>query len=309
MESISPSFLSDQYELILIVSILAALASFYYFMREWKRWHLIQDTPTARLRSAHQGYVELEGQGRFSPDHPIYAPLSNHECIWYHSLIECKQTILHKQRPRTEWKILYQHTSDQSFLLDDGTGTCLVNPKGAEIISNEKLVWYGNTEWPTRTKILESGSTIMALASHYRYSERLILPGQYLYVIGHLKTHAPATEQSIRDITRDLISNWKQNTQQLLERFDTNQDGEIDQAEWEVARQTAQSRAQAIHQQLQHTPEINRVDKPNDNQRPYIISVRSQIELIQKHRRNALMALTGSLGLISYIAWLLHAYG
>jgi hypothetical protein len=299
----------EEYEFILIASVLAAVASFYYFVREWKLWHLIKDTPTARLRSAHQGYVELEGRGQLPQEHTIYAPLSNHKCVWYQSLIECKETILHKQRTRTQWKILYRNTSDHPFLLDDSTGTCMVNPDGAEIISNEKLVWYGNTEWPTRTKILDNGSTAMALTSRYRYSERLILPGQHLYIIGHLKTQSPSTERTVKDIKRELITDWKHNAQQLLERFDTNKDGEIDLAEWEIARQSALSEAQAIHQQLLNEPEVNQVSNPSNNQRPYIISVRPQAELIEKYRRNASIALISSLSLMGYVVWLLHHHG
>src|SRR5690606_41276938 len=90
MESFPAALSQEEYRFILIVSILSALAGFYYFMREWKRWHLIKDTPTARLRSAHQGYVELRGRGKSSSPEPCFAPLSNHECLWYDSQIERK---------------------------------------------------------------------------------------------------------------------------------------------------------------------------------------------------------------------------
>lgn len=294
---------------MLFFLVLAALISFYYFARDWKRWHLIKDTPTARLRSAHQGYIELEGKGKSPSNQPIFAPLSNHQCIWYHSLVERKETILEQKRTRTEWKILYQHTSDQSFMLDDGTGTCLVNPEGAEITSNEKLIWHGNTEWPTRTRVLDSASAIVALTSRYRYSERLILPGQQLYILGHLQTRSPATEQSVQNIARDLLCDWKQDRQQLLERFDSNRDGEIDQAEWEIARKTARSQARTLHQQLLHEPEIHQVSSPENGRRPFIISVHPQTALIHKYRRHALFMLTVSLGMMSCAVWLLRVHG
>ncbi len=309
MEEFSSSLSPEEYGLTLILLLLAAVTSFYYFTRDWKRWHLIQDTPTARLRSAHQGYIELEGKGKSPPDQPIYAPLSNHQCIWYHSLVERKETILEQKHTRTEWKILYQHTSDQSFMLDDGTGTCLINPEGAEITSNEKLIWHGNTEWPTRTQVLDSASAIVALTSRYRYSERLILPGQRLYILGHLQTRSPATEQSVQNITRDLLSDWKQDREQLLERFDSNRDGEIDQAEWEIAREAAQSQARTLHQQLLHELEIHHISRLEDDRRPFIISVHPQTELIRKYRRHALFMLTVSLGMMGCAAWLLRVHG
>lgn len=126
---------------------------------------------------------------------------------------------------------MFQSTSPHPFLLDDGTETCLVDPDGAEIISTEKLVWYGNTEWPARAGILDNGSALAALASGYRYTEQLILPGQRLYVIGELRTKSPGTERSVKNIMRELLYHWKQDKKQLHERFDTNQDGKIDQHE------------------------------------------------------------------------------
>lgn len=299
----------EEYGFTLVILILTALAGFYCFIRAWKRWHLIKDTPTARLRSAHQGYIELEGKGKSLPDRPIFAPLSNHQCLWYHSLIERKETILEQKRTGTEWKVLYRNTSNHSFLLDDGTGIGLVNPEDAEIISNEKLIWYGNTEWPVRTGILSNGSAIVALASRYRYTEQLILPGQRLYIIGHLQTRSLATERSVRDIARDLLSDWKQDKQQLLTRFDTNRDGEIDLAEWEIAREAALSQAQTIHQQLLHETEIHHISTPRNSRYPFIISVRPQAELIRKYRRNALIALAGCFSMTGCILWLLHLHG
>ena len=298
----------EAYGFTLVILMLATPACFYCFIRAWKRWHLIKDMPTARLRSAHQGYIELEGKGKSLPDQPVFAPLSNHECLWYHSLIEHKETILEQKRTRTEWKILYRNTSNHSFLLDDGTGIGQINPEDAEIISNKKLVWYGNTEWPARTGILSNGSAIVGLASRYRYTEQLILPGQRLYIIGHLQTRSPATERSVRNIARDLLSDWKQDKQKLLERFDTNQDGEIDLAEWEIAREAALSQAQTIHQQLLHETEIHHISMPRDGRYPFIISVRPQAELIRKYRCHALIALAGCFSMTGCILWLLYAH-
>jgi len=41
-----------------------ALVAFYLSFRYWYRARLIEDVPTARIRSAPQGYVELEGTGQ-----------------------------------------------------------------------------------------------------------------------------------------------------------------------------------------------------------------------------------------------------
>lgn len=299
----------EDYHFILALLIVVALYSFYCFIREWKRWRLIKDTPTARLRSAPQGYVELEGKGKWRSEHPIYAPLTNHKCLWYHSRIERQETILEKKRTRTTWKPLFQSTSPHPFLLDDGTETCLVDPDGAEIISTEKLVWYGNTEWPARAGILDNGSALTALANGYRYTEQLILPGQRLYVIGELRTKSPGTERSVKNIMRELLYHWKQDKKQLHERFDTNQDGKIDQHEWEVARAAALTEARERYQQQLYEPAVHHVFKPGNSGRPFIISARSQNDLLQDCRRKTFITLAVCAGITACLLWLLQARG
>ena len=34
------------------------------------------------------------------------------------------------------------------FLLDDGTGQCLIDPRGAEVFPGATNVWYGPEAWP-----------------------------------------------------------------------------------------------------------------------------------------------------------------
>jgi len=289
---------------ILFATVAAIAVSSYFFLRAWKYWRLIKDTPTSRLRSAHQGFVEIEGKGIFSQDHAIYAPLSNHSCIWYQSVIECKSSF----KSRHTWRVIYQNTSESSFLLDDGTGICLVDPRGAEIISNEKLVWYGDTEWPVRTGIMDSAPFAMSLKSEYRYTESLVLPGQRLYVLGQLSTHSPATHCSLRDVMRDLLDSWKLDSKQLLLRFDSNHDGEIDLSEWEEARRTARSEAEVLHQMQQVEPTTNHVFRPEDKRQPYIISVQPQITIVNDFRRNAIVMLICCLGSFGYFIWQLYAY-
>ena len=300
---------AENYEFVLSVSVLAALLCFYYFVRNWKRLRIIQDTPTARLRSAHQGYIELEGKGQLIEEQPVYAPLSNHLCLWYRSLIEQQETFTQNGRAQTRWNVVYSNISNHRFKLTDGLHSCYVDPGDAEVNGIEKLVWYGNTEWPTRTQLLESQSVLNKLTNSYRYSEWLILPGQSLYVLGQFRTWSATSQHSVREVMIDLINDWKKDQQQLRNRFDSNKDGNIDQQEWESARQLAQSQAQQIHDQLALKPDEHIIAKPDNSGRPFIISVYSQALLTRKFRQSAHMTLTGCFVLIGYIAWLVHSHG
>ena len=47
------------------------------------RKRLIEDTPTSRIRSAPQGFVELAGVAGVFEGEPIIAPLTQRPCCWY----------------------------------------------------------------------------------------------------------------------------------------------------------------------------------------------------------------------------------
>lgn len=300
---------AEDYEFALIALLLAALISLYGVVRNWKRLRIVEDTPTAKLRSAHQGYIELEGKGQLIDDQPIYAPLSNHPCLWYHSQIEQQETFTENGRTQTRWHVVYKNISDHRFKLTDGMNSCYVDPNDAEVNGNEELVWYGNTEWPTRTQILESQSIVHAMTNNYRYSEWLILPGQPLYILGQFTTWSATAQQSARDVMINLLNDWKQDQQALKDRFDANKDGTIDQTEWEVARREAQSAAQQAHDQLALEPDTHIIAKPDNSTQPFIISVYPQTVLVRKYRRNTLIALAACITSICAIAWLVHVHG
>lgn len=302
-------FTPEEFQFALGASILVALLNFYFFTRNWKRLRIIENTPTAKLRSAHQGYIELEGKGQLVDDQPIHAPLSNHPCLWYRSQIEQQESFVEKGRAQTRWNVVYKTISDHRFKLTDGVSSCFVDPRGAEVSGDEKLVWYGNTEWPTRTQVLESQSIVYAMANGYRYTEWLVLPGQSLYILGQFSTWSATTQKSVRDVMINLINDWKQDQPALRERFDTNKDGNIDQEEWETARQEARSEAQQIHDQLVLEPDTNIIAKSNNSARPFIISVYPQALLARKYRSNACLALVGCVVSVCIVAWLLHSHG
>ena len=47
------------------------------------RKRVLQDIPTALIRSASQGYVELQGYAELMEGDAITAPLSSRTCIWH----------------------------------------------------------------------------------------------------------------------------------------------------------------------------------------------------------------------------------
>ena len=112
---------------------LAALVAGFSGLRRSRH---IEDVPTARVRSAPQGYVELVGTARMMHGEPIIAPLSHTACCWYSYRIE--------RRRGRDWSLVQSGTSDGIFLLHDHTGDCVIDPEGAEVTSRHKRSWAGD---------------------------------------------------------------------------------------------------------------------------------------------------------------------
>lgn len=272
---------TKEYWLALAVCCVGTLAGFYFAFHHWRRLRLIEDTATAKVRSAHQGYLELEGMGRLMDGEPIIAPLSFAHCLWWRFKVEEKQT----RGDSDSWRVIRQGISDNLFYLEDETGRCVVDPEGAEVIGEDKRVWYG-----------EGGD--------YRYTESLILIGQPLYVIGEFRSMNPAEHYNAADISRDLIRSWKQDQVALLKRFDGNRDGQIDEKEWQLVRKVAEVQAQKEFEQRAQQPQIHVLAKPVDGERPFILSVHPQAQLTRRYRWLAMGALAVFFVLGTVTVWL-----
>ncbi len=260
----------NEYWFALLVCSVVALASFYFAIHHWRRLRLIEDAATAKIRSAHQGYLELKGMGRLMDGEPIIAPLSFAHCLWWRFKVEEKQS----HGDSDAWRVIRQGVSDNLFYLEDETGRCVVDPEGAEVTSDDKRVWYGD-------------------GGRYRYSEWLILLGQPLYAIGEFRSINPAEHYNAADITRDLLRSWKQDQVQLLKRFDANKDGQIDQKEWQLVRKVAEVQAQKEFEQRAQQPQIHLLANPAAGERPFILSIYPQAQLTRRYRFWALLSLSG----------------
>ena len=126
-----------------------AVGGFYVAFRFVRRARIMEDTPTSKVRSAAQGYVELNGTAELLPGTPIVAPLTGTRCTWYRYKVQEKQR-KHDARghARTEWRTVAQGVSDDLFLVVDDTGSCIVDPEGAAVTPSANDLWYGDSRQP-----------------------------------------------------------------------------------------------------------------------------------------------------------------
>ncbi len=282
------------------------LVSFYLTFRYWYRARLIEDVPTARIHSAPQGYVELEGTAQPLEDTPVIAPLSSVTCIWYHYKIEKKEHYRHQGASFQRWKTISEGSSNHSFYLVDESGRCIIDPDGSEITMSDKLVWYGSTAWPMAAPLVGNGSIGSMLSENYRYTERFILPGQPLYAIGEFKTMRASDSGSVADISRDLLLEWKQDHAALIAAgFDKNNDGKIDITEWQEVRHKARQEAKKIHEKRLRQPDVHLLQKPASSRLPFLLSIEPQRRLTRQYRHYAAASLAGFVTAGAITTWLL----
>lgn len=256
-----------------------ALGACFVFLH---RKRLMEDMPTSRIRSAPQGYVELEGTGRMMDGPPIIAPLTRSRCLWWTYQVEERR----RQGKGSKWVTLSRGTSEDIFWLEDYTGRCAVDPTGAKVIPVLRRVWYGSASWPDRGPELGSG-WLLAAFSDYRYTEARIPVDQPVYVLGAFRTQSvgPDAFDERMDI-RELLDKWKHD-KAMMALLDVNKDGNVDVKEWEAARRMAAARVRAEHvQRAVETPDLHIVAKPRDS-RPFILSGIPQATLIRRFQLQA----------------------
>jgi hypothetical protein len=271
---------------------------FFLIWRNFNRARVIDDTPTARVRSAPQGYVELQGEARSLPHKPVVAPLTNTHCVWYRFKIERETS---SNRSGARWSEVESGRSETPFLLFDSTGECLVDPRQAEVTAVIRKVWYGSSKWPGERE--RRGIFGALLASRFRYTEERIDAGD-VYVLGWFDT-LRSTDQSVSEELGVLLKKWKQDQPGLLRRFDTNGNGRVDAHEWERARQMAHRAVLEDRAGRSAQPAINIVRASEHGDQPFLISARPQWLLSDRYRRRALLALIGSLAAAGFLAWML----
>ena len=192
---------SDRFKfwLVLLGLIGAAVYSFWYAFRSWRENRTVEDTPTSRVRSAAQGYVQLTGRGLMPPDKNNQGPLTRIPCTWWRYKIEERRS---SGRSRS-WTTVQSDTSAVPFILDDGTGQCLIDPRGAEVFPSATDVWYGNSEWP-EVRIPDGEGFLGKLADlllaggRYRYTEYRLQLRETVYALGAYRSLGGVEHRKIR---------------------------------------------------------------------------------------------------------------
>lgn len=256
---------------------LIAAISLFAWMSALRRARIIRNTPTSRIASAAQGYVELAGRGCPHEGARLLSRLTSLPCLWYRYRIECRTR-------DNEWRVEESGESQQSFVIDDGSGRCVVDPLGAEILTAHKDVWR---------------------QGDYRYTEWKLLETDPLYVIGQFRTLGGASmDIAVEDEVKAVLAEWKLNPLDLQHRFDLDGNGTLDMAEWALARQAARREARVRVAEARSAPDVHYMVLPEDG-RLFLISNLSQSVLARRYGRWAWAHVAIFFGAVAALGWLL----
>jgi len=268
----------------LAFSAAAFIGGGWWCLQRLTQLRFLLDTPTSKIRSAAQGYTELYGMLRESPQSQQAGPLTGKPCVWWRFKIE-EQRSDGKQK---NWSAIEKGCSEVWLELEDATGVCLINPQGAEVRPSTREIWSGNQRHPLRVKQQNLLLGLLNSGRHYRYTEERLHAGEPLYAIGDFRTSGagqqgfdPASAQGA------VIREWKADFAGLLQRFDQDASGQLEEAEWQQVRQAAALEAEARQRQASVAPVQNELRKPGEAQ-PFILSSKGEDELARTFRWQAL---------------------
>ncbi len=231
-------------------------AGLYWFYYGFSRQRGVADTPTSRIASAAQGYVEVFGEAfRLQGIRELFAQ-NGVPCLWYRRLggMETEAASDGTQGP---------------FGVRDETGYAIVLPYHAYVEA-------------VRRHTLNDGEGRV-------YVEDRIYAGDKLYILGEFTSSEPSFD--LEKAVANKLLQWREDPHALLAQFDTNRDGHIDtQEDWKMrvqALHTAQADGEAAIAQYRA---VNLIKSPEDG-RAFIISTRPRASFNRRLRAWELLGL------------------
>jgi hypothetical protein len=253
-----------------------ALISLFAWYSALQRLRTISGTPTSRIGSAAQGYVELIGRGRPGPA-ALISKLRVLPCLWYRWKVE-------ERDGENKWSTLDQGESSDYFVLRDDSGECIVDPEHAEIITKHCDEWS---------------------EGNYRYTEWKLIQDDYIYVIGEFKTVGGSNTTITHDeLVKQILSEWKMDNADLLKRFDLDNNGVLDMREWMLARSAAKREAEKRINEALAEPDTSFMVRPR-NGRLFLISNLDHNKLALRYKLWAWGHIVILFGSLAGLSWLM----
>lgn len=277
--------------------------AFFWGFSIWRKLRLIEDTPTAKVRSMPMGRVEVTGRAEEKAE--LVAPISQRPCVYYRYKVEEER---HNGK-RTSWHTIESGDSSAwGFYLCDETGQVLVLPKGAQIeLERDLFAREGGlaalfSESPTtlNTERWRNRGFLSSLLGgrNLRFSEWRIEAGDPVYVLGIAQERPGIAAEKRQQIIQKLKA--LKEDPEAMAHFDHDGDGNISADEWEVARQLVQG-------DVSHDIPDDRVVIASEpvSKLPFLISDRDESALCWRLRWRSWLGVFGGASLSVASLWFL----
>jgi hypothetical protein len=270
-----------------VVVGLLALAGWccWQVARQHRRLRAVTGVPRSRIRSAAQGYVELHGRARVRDEACFVSPLSGEKCLYLE---------LQRERVQGNRRNARRTTVDRApeFVLDDDTGEAIVVTEGADFTHLGWSPWYygwSDDPWRARRR-----SAFWILFQRWRFRERILPVSSVIYLLGDFST---PTARSREVQVREALLALKRDRSSLLERFDTDGDGEISLEEWERARLETEAEVGRRLLAEAAVTELPLLTRPRHRHLPFLISTETDESRLSRSIRLKLwLAWVGAAG-------------
>ncbi|HAZ61881.1 MAG TPA: hypothetical protein DCY89_09945 [Gammaproteobacteria bacterium] len=263
----------------------------YQLVRGHHRLRAVTGLPLSRIRSAAQGYAQIEGLVRPAGEQWLVSPLQGRRCVYYRLQIVRRSPGKRTLRSGTR--------QVPEFRLQDATGECVVETEGADF---GHIAWsptyYGPTDDPSRA----GRRPWLGIVESYSFREQVIGIDDPVFVLGDL--HAPEGPDR-SGLLRLALGELKQDKARLHARYDQNGDGVVSGEEWEQARIDTERELSASLLAAAETIDTTvRVRQPEHRHQPFVIA--GDLCELQLTRRLRLQIGLAALGCLVTVGLLLQ---
>lgn len=220
---------SENYYFVLVILIFFFIMALVQTFQKLKTYRALQYTPRSKIRSAAQGFVELQGIQEAQSKQTLLSPITFTPCTSYYYRIE---KWVKRSDTGGSWETCFEESTSTPFLMHDETGYCWIFPKNAEIVSADETVkysfsripWYLNhnpaaskTRW-TRFWEVFTDIVLSLFIKQYRHREQMLKPGDPFYGCGYFETHYDLSNTRFSELLREANTSLNQK----LEPFSIN---------------------------------------------------------------------------------------
>lgn len=214
-------------------------------IRRQKRLKVSQDTPTSKIASAPQGFVELQGFA-WPRGAETVTNLKGEPMVYYSLLIERQESRGSGKSRRTLWVPVFSMSHKKSFYLLDGTGLAEIHSREADLELGRQDVRAWNklsSEEKLECGIRARGisgfppaSGILGLfSSAFRVTEVGVGVGSPVLVSGDFRSDTGEKiliqDAALSSFARKVINFSSRSLKDVRGRLDRNGDGKISESE------------------------------------------------------------------------------